>query len=214
MWLTGARKAELTTSPYPTKSGFMLSSIEFHKEFSPLIVSTNEVGVDGLKLKHIISQQALDALLFEPSDAEFCWKSNSQAEIYCELERENDHSFKVSFQGELNLYTLCGRCLNQLNVPCKLDFGIRMIEKKHLFENEAECSFDTADLVSNEPLVGYFSDRCIDLGVILRDQIFLQMPDYPQCVSDGSFLSCNKSLAQANENNQHNDNPFVKLFKK
>ncbi len=188
-------------------------SIEFHKDFSPFKITTNEVGVDGLKLNLSLSKEALDALLFEPNDPDFCWKSRSDIKLYCEVERENDQAFKVFIRSDFMLYTICGRCLEPLDQECKLDFSIRMVEDS-LLGDDSECSFDSAELLGEEPTVGYFSDRCIDLGLILRDQIFLQMPDYPQCSSNGLAQSCNNSLAQANENSQQNDNPFVKLFKK
>lgn len=168
------------------------------------------MGVDGLKLTQSISQEAIDALLFEPNDPEFSFKSRELAEIFCLIERENDHSFLVHMKACLKLFSLCGRCLEPLDIPCELDFSIRMLESEHLGE-DTECSFDSADLLGEEQTVGYFSDRCIDLGLILRDQIYLQMPDYPQCASD--VTDCNKSLARANESSQQT-NPFVKLFKK
>lgn len=192
----------------------MLSSLEFHKDFSPLRVSTNEIGVDGLKLKQTLSVAAMDALLFEPSDPDFCFKSRAPLTLSCLLERENEHSFKVSLQGDLTLYTLCGSCLDPMDIPCPIDFHIRMMEEEHIFGPE-DLSFDSADVKGDDPLVGYFRDRCIDLGIILREQIFLQMPDYPQCAGvDGSFRACNKSLLASDENSLRNDNPFVKLFKK
>jgi hypothetical protein len=188
----------------------MLSSLEFHKDFMPLRVSTSEIGVDGLKLKLNLSKESLDALLFEPNDPDFCFKSHEKALLYCELERENDHTFKIFIGSDLALHTLCGMCLKPLDIACKLNFSIRMLEKEHLGE-ECEYSFDSADLLGEEQSVGYFSGKCIDLGVILRDHIFLQMPDYPQCLREDGASSCNESLSLAKVGN---NNPFVKLLKK
>src|SRR5258705_48317 len=77
-----------------------------------------------------------------------------------------------------------------------------------------DWQFDSTEVdmnEDNESVVGYFSDKCIDLGIILRDQIFLDLPDYPQCgpVNGDTKASCSKILPL--EGDQIRDNPFVKL---
>lgn len=165
------------------------------------------MGVDGLNLKQTISIDAINALLFEAGDPDFCFKSRELALLTCFLERENDHAFRVSIKADLKLYSQCGMCLEPLDIPCHLDFSILMIEGEEVLLPE----IDGAELMS-DPSVGYFSGRCIDLGLILRDQIFLQMPDYPQCESQG-LTPCNKSLLLESESVSVK-NPFVKFFKK
>jgi uncharacterized metal-binding protein YceD (DUF177 family) len=200
----------------------MLSSLSFHKDFSALRFSTHDIGVVGVSLKQSISAEAISALIFEPHNQDFTWVAQKPAELHLEIERENDHCFKVHVQATLVLNNTCVRCLKPVSKPFCLDFLIRMMEKKHLglddnYDSLAEGGSIEIDISKDdEDLVGYFSGTCIDLGIILRDQIFLEVPDYPQC--DGAEcslpLSGIKGLNALDRDDERGNNPFVKLLKK
>lgn len=195
----------------------MLSSLEFHKDFKAWRVSTHEIGVSGFNFSQNISQEALTALLFEPNNQDFSWRAEEEALVNFKLERENDHSFIVFIKTNLLLSNPCVRCLDPVSLPLNLDFSVRMLEKEHFGSDEDNFSCLTEDdfLDNNEALVGYFSHKCIDLGIILRDQIFLEVPDYPQCgMGKDAVATCNKSLPLTKNQDGQQENPFVKLFRK
>lgn len=200
----------------------MLLSAVFHKEFVPLRISTHEIGITGQKFSRTFSAEALSALIFEPKNELFSWKAVDSAEVHFYLERENDHTFKIEIDVELTLSCACVRCLSPVSMRIPIDFKIRMLQKERFapahdiddihFESE-ELEIDSDE----DSLVGYFSDKSIDLGIILRDQIFLQVPDYPQCKNDGQGSeTCRKnlSLLQQDDEDGQQKNPFVTLFSK
>lgn len=204
------------------KFRLMLSSSLFHQEFLPLRISTHEIGITGQKFSHALSLAALNALLFEPKNELFSWSALSGATVNFFLERENEHTFKVGIQTNLLLSCACVRCLTPVPMSIPIDFFIRMLQKERFAQPDDEFGdlhFDTEELeidADEDSLVGYFSDKCIDLGIILRDQIFLQVPDYPQCKDGGQTDGCRKdlSLVQQDTDGGQKENPFVKLFSK
>lgn len=201
----------------------MLSSAEFHKDFLALRVATHEIGVAGLKFTRELAKDALSALLFEPKNQDFSWKALENARVDFRLERENDHSFLIHMHTNLVLGSTCGRCLADIAIDFPLDFTIRMLEMESLGMDEATADGWNAEAIElvpsaeDEGLVGYFSGKTIDLGLILRDQIFLDTPDYPHCDMSKDALQrsgCKVLSPVREESDQRSDNPFVKKFGK
>lgn len=196
----------------------MLSSAQFHSDFKALIVSTSEIGVLGLQLERELKAQALTSLLAE-SDAIFSWQALEPATVRFEIEQESTHAFLVHVKARLTLQCACVRCLTPIAHAIVLNFSIRMLEdedKKKEEETLNELALDSDSVLEEgEFSVGYFSGRSIDLGLILREQIFLEVPDYPRCGGELAISkkSCELSLAER-EIKEVRENPFVKLFKK
>lgn len=196
----------------------MISSAEFHSDFLAFRISTQEVGVDGLKFARSVSKEALSALLFEPKIPSFSWQALNDIVVEALLERENDHSFKVWLRADFLLTSSCARCLDRISERFFLDFSIRMMAAEHLGinpEHADDYQFDSYEIdESGEDLpVGYFSARCIDLGVILREQIFFEAPDYPHCKSKDDGLSCNTKINSGSDDKSAS-HPFSKLLDK
>lgn len=199
-----------------------LSAKNFHKEFSDLCISTSEISTFGFNITKNISKTALSALIIEPKNEQFSWHAAEDSAIKFNIERESKQTFLVKVAANLSLNCKCVRCLNPINESILLDFSIRMIEKESILNqefNETDFQFDSFEVDINseeESQVGYFSDQRIDLGLILRDQIFLSVPDYPHCKRSNSinYESCAKKFALLNNNNKASENPFVKLFNK
>lgn len=196
----------------------MLSSSKFHTDFKSLIVSTQEIGIMGLKLEQEIKPLALTNLLAE-EDQTFSWIAKDPTLVTFSIERENAHAFIVHVEASLLLHCACVRCLKIVPFRFPLTFSIRMIEdeEKHLREHEpGELTLDSDSLIDeNDYLVGYFSKKAIDLGLILREQIFLEVPDYPKCGGKWAIEknACEIRLIESEEESVR-ENPFIKLFKK
>lgn len=207
----------LTAHTLNNKNLFMLSSAEFHSDFKALIISTLEVGVTGLTLEKEIRAQALTSLLAE-ADSTFSWKALEPTLVSFFVEQENAHSYKVHAKAELILHCACVRCLTLVAHRIPLDFSIRMLEDSdHKLQDEEihEMSLDSDSLLDeNDFPVGYFSQRSIDLGLILREQIFLEVPDYPKCGGDRAKdkKACAPLLSA--EQDSVRENPFAKLLKR
>jgi len=194
----------------------MLSSSQFHSDFKALIISVLEVSLQGLKLEQEIKANALTALLAEP-DATFSWQALDPVFVSFFIEQENAQSYIVHVKSELKLYCACVRCLNLIAHLIPLNFSIRMLAAEEEKQEEAlEISLDSDSLLDEgEMPVGYFLKRSIDLGLILREQIFLEVPDYPKC---GGLMAINKepceSLPSEAKEAPIRENPFAKLLKK
>jgi uncharacterized metal-binding protein YceD (DUF177 family) len=195
----------------------MLPSSEIHIDLQALIVSTLEVGVRGLSFERSLKPEALNALLLEPGN-DFGWSTSANSLVSCSLEQENAHAYRVHIKSSLTLNCACVRCLEIVPHALELDFVIRMLEKEAHKEEEfpEELCFDgDSALNGDEALVGYFSARSIDLGQILREQIFLEVPDYPKCGGDRALIkkACSTLIDQNGESHRR-ENPFIKLFNK
>lgn len=200
----------------------MLSSVLFHKSFAPLRFITHEIGEIGVSIDQSLPAEAISALIHEPQKSDFYWQAIGPSALKGTIERENGHCFKVALCGHFDLKTTCVRCLNPLTMPITIDFSIRMIEKEHLgFMGEPDTIGEDGALEidmskDEEDVVGYFAGTCIDVGLILRDQIFLEVPDYPQCASTRCSLPKGNILGAdgLDRHDGYGNNPFVKLFKK
>jgi len=202
----------LTSKPVATKSSAMLSSADLHKDFARLIVSTREVGVMGFHLNADVKAASLSALLLEPTNQQFSWTSRDVSQVSFAIEKETEASYKVRVQGELKLWSNCVKCLNDLEHVLELDFTIRMLKSAQLLEEDCQPSsmvFASDSQLEEDCLVGYFSLESIDLGLILREQIFLSVPDYPQCLT-----ACEQASVMLLSAESGQENPFVKLFSK
>lgn len=174
--------------------------------------------MEGCKFARQLSHGALSALLFEANNELFSWKAHDPVELRFVLMRENDHSFNVSIQAEFTLYSSCVRCLETMGHRFFLDFSILMLDGNHFGEKDepgAIWQFDSeeVDISSDEELsVGYFTDHCIDLGVILRDQIFYEAPDYPHCADENGSIACQTAIKNTdNDIATASFSPFAKL---
>lgn len=201
----------------------MLSSVEFHKDFAALRVNEREIAVNGLVLKEEISSEALSALIFEPKNIEFSWRCEKNVVVNARITRENDHGFLLDLNTSLSLTCTCVRCLEPVSLAMEVSFAGRLLESEHLGleEHNAETagSFDiSVDLSEEADDVAYFSGKTLDLGIVLRDQIFLMVPDYPHCGMSKDALSasgCAFSPSICKEQEAElRDNPFVKRFGK
>lgn len=203
----------------------MLTSTDFHKDFSALKIAPHGIGVAGMRFSHELRDEAITALLLESSNPAFSWKAALNARLSFELERENDYSFLVTIRGDIMLWCTCVRCLDPVHFAISLDFTIRMLEMEHLgvdaemalgWKSESsEIDLSNESEEDDEPLVGYYSRKAIDLGLIVRDQIFLRVPDYPHCDMGKDALQasrCKALSAEILESEKLRDNPFVKKF--
>jgi uncharacterized metal-binding protein YceD (DUF177 family) len=185
----------------------MFSSSEFHKDFSAWVFSTQEISIHGLEITRELSIEALNALIKEPHDDVFSWRSESPALIQFNLIRENNTTYKLICSGELCLFCPCIRCLEPAHYTLKSNFELSLFHQENLpqspFEGDNALGDDEKDHA-----VSYFYNHTIDLALILREHIFLEIPDYPHCDA-----TCKPAQALLDSTMSTRENPFVKLLK-
>jgi uncharacterized metal-binding protein YceD (DUF177 family) len=198
----------------------MLSSSQFHSDFATWAVSTHEVGVNGLKLSRLISIESFNAAFKEAGNELFSWQLVEASTIDFILTQENDKAFKVHACADLRVRCACVRCLEPVDFKLALDFGITMMEGSELGPDQTpgDYAFDSdcvESLTEDDNAVGYFLGRTIDLGLILREQIFLEVPDYPECQSPKAMgeATCKLATALLSTQMSTRENPFVKFWK-
>jgi len=198
----------------------MFSSSQFHSDFAPWVVSTHEIGVNGLKLSRSVGIEAFNALLKEQNDSLFSWQLMHATQADFLITRENDKAFKVHVKSHIIVRCACVRCLEPVGFELDLNFVITMMEGSELGPDEiaGDYSFDSDCVEANadtDTAVGYFFHRNIDLGLILREQIFLEVPDYPECQSPKAMAqaTCKPATALLSKEVSTRENPFVKFWK-
>jgi uncharacterized metal-binding protein YceD (DUF177 family) len=197
----------------------MFKSSDYSKEFAQFRIHSHEVGVNGLNFVREVSAHAFSSLIREPNSHVNSWTALKPVTVDFFLERENDQSFKVKGTCNLNVSNTCVRCLESVEYVIQVNFKMRMLEKQELFDRDQEqdeLSFDSNESDLDDEEIGYFRDKCIDLGLILREQSFLELPDYPHCGDNGTVRKapCKLLPEQENQGNFKRENPFVKLLKK
>lgn len=196
----------------------MLSSADFHSDFKSWMVSTHEVGVIGLLFERDISDETLSALLKEKDRGIFSWRAQGPSRVRFSLSQEGAQAFKLDLVGTLRLCSACTKCLNEIEHIIELKLHMRLLEQEvvHDEDEDEELVFDSDSLGDeNDSVVGYFSKKSIDLGLILREQIFFSVPDYPYC---GGPLAVEKRdcrvLLLTSSDDTPRESPFMKLLKK
>lgn len=197
-------------------------SREFHKDLSSFTLLTSEINAIGLAFSKEIKAESLNCLLKENSN--FCWYTNKSSLPVFFIKEESEQSYVLEIKAKFNLFCSCVRCLKEIEHELDLDFKIRLLDKEKILDESdnlnSEIFFaDTnfANSYENEIPVSYFSKDLIDLALILREQIFLELPDYPAC---GNGFALNKSKCQLDfinisDNKRLNfNNPFFKLLEK
>ncbi|MCA9508710.1 MAG: DUF177 domain-containing protein [Myxococcales bacterium] len=197
----------------------MLSSIDFHSDFKTWIVPTHEIGTIGLSFEKMISAQTLCALLHEKNRNDFTWKAKNDHRVRCKLIHEGTSAFMLDMTGRLELFSSCARCLNEIQHSIEINLHMRLLEQKMVDAQESnlELIFDSDSLQDdeNEIVTGYFLRKSIDLGLILREQIFFSVPDYPYCGGPLAVKKegCGLSIVTSPDH-EPPKNPFIKLLKK
>jgi uncharacterized metal-binding protein YceD (DUF177 family) len=197
----------------------MLSSTDFHGEFSALRVATSEIGPLGLTLDKKISAEAFNALVLEPNN-DFCWSTEEGFAFFGRVEKESEDSFKVSVKATIKANVACVRCFKPLSYLIDLSFSVRMIHEDEASEDtdflEQSSFSQIGQLDSDQEIaVTHFVGNKIDLGIIVREQFFFSVPDYPRC-NDAQAepkRTCAADVLLKSSEAQR-ENPFVKFFKK
>lgn len=115
--------------------------------------------------------------------------------VDCRIERGDDLSVHVRGHLRAVLELECGRCLERYELP--LDQELDLFYLPHRPEDQAE-SEDEVELSDRDVVVAYYQGERLDLGDVLREQLFLAVPLRPLCREE-----CRGLCAACGANHNH-----------
>lgn len=99
-------------------------------------------------------------------------------DVACHIERAEDLSVHVRGRLRATLELECGRCLEVFALP--LDQELELFYLPHRPDDQDE-SEDEVELSDRDMVVAYYQGERLDLGDVLREQLFLAVPLRPLC---------------------------------
>jgi uncharacterized protein len=130
------------------------------------------------------------------------------------LERGDDETVHVRgrFSAEVGLQ--CGRCLEPFRVPLEQELDLFYLPHRAELGQEDEEE-DEVELSDRDMVVAYYRDETLDLGDVLREQIFLGLPMARVCREDcrGLCRSCgaNRNTTPCECPPEETETPFSSL---
>ena len=135
-------------------------------------------------------------------------------QVACRVEKGDDETVHVKGRLTARLGMECGRCLEAFSFP--VDHVLDLFYLPHQPGEDAE---DEEEITERELVVAYYKDGVLDLGDIVREQLFLTLPMKRLCREDclGLCPTCgtNRNVAPCACEPPHVAlSPFANLFDK
>ena len=151
-----------------------------------LVIKLSDVPDVGVDVKERLPQAWVNTLL--TSDTDGAWNAVGDASLDVHLDPDPE-TYRLRGTGHFAIAHDCVRCLQPVPFHLDVDFGLRLIqgdpERPPEEEDEGLSGFDDEGFEDDEDFVTYQGDK-IDLGEIIREQIFLTVPMHPSCDSEGA----------------------------
>jgi uncharacterized protein len=138
-----------------------------------LEINLKEVPPDGLDLDKALEPADVHA---QESD-EFTLEPGGTFRAHVELRDEETVAVSGRLQARLGL--VCGRCLDPFRQA--IDQKLELFLLPH---REGQDEEDEVELSERDMVVGYYRDRTIDLGEMVREQFVLAIPMKRLCRED------------------------------
>jgi len=155
---------------------------------SPFLrIRIDQISPMGLVVKEELSLELIFDLLKEPKN-QFAWQPFKSAHIHLNMKPEKD-AICLQGQGAFYLSCACVRCLNDVPFLINLQLNLRLFAKEkeaalepHLVMESLEIEADSTFASEDQDLTtAYYENKTIDLAVVIREQLFLDLPLYPAC---------------------------------
>lgn len=158
-----------------------------------LRIPVDEIREEGTRVKERLPAAWVTDTLADP--AEEPWTAGGDAEIDLTLTR--DETVRVKGLAHFDLLHTCVRCLEPIPFELDLDLDLRLVRSEDLggvVPDDVALDYGLSDALSEpaetlnleEGEVAAFDGRTVDLGAVLREQIFLELPMHPSCESEGA----------------------------
>lgn len=114
--------------------------------------------------------------------------------VICRLERADEESVHVRGRLRAALGLECNRCLGAFDLV--VDQPLDLFYLRHHPEAEGEEEEDEVELEDHEMVVAYHNGARLDLGEMVREQLYLTVPMKPLCREDcpGRCSRCGADL--------------------
>jgi len=160
--------------------------LEIPKNF---IIRTDRLPEHGFDFSETVTGTWLSALLAE-SDPEHEWSFAQDASVRVQCRPQGEGVILESASGTLAEHP-CTRCLRVVKFPVnfQIDMYLEPGEEKELELSEEDFSVESflgqdeihsaMQLASRER--GFFKDGVVEVAPLIREELWLQLPDYPTC---------------------------------
>jgi uncharacterized protein len=152
-----------------------------------LLIDTPRIPPDGLDL-----DEALDpAALHVEGEREFQLEPGGRLRAHVDLVDGTTVHVRGRLSGSVRLD--CGRCLERYHVPLDHELDLFYLPRAAEPSQDQE---DEVELSDREVVVGYYEGTRLDLGEVVREQIFLSLPLKRLCREDchGLCPTCGQNL--------------------
>lgn len=138
-----------------------------------LLLEVARIPPEGLDLAEDLTPGALHV---EPGE-EFALAPGGSLE--CRVERGDEESVHVLGRIGASLELSCGRCLEGFSLPVR-----QQVDVFYLPERPGEGEEEDVELKDRDMIVAYYSAGRIDLGELVREQLYLALPMKRLCRED------------------------------
>lgn len=158
-----------------------------------LRIPVDEIREPALRVKESLPASWLSDLLADPADEP--WRAAADAQIDLRLVRDAQ-TVRVRGQSIAQFSHVCVRCLETIPFDLELDIDLRLVARNDPDLSEDDLAFESGikdwldgnaegiDLHEADEV--HFDGRVVDLGAVLREQYFLELPTHPVCESPGA----------------------------
>jgi uncharacterized protein len=153
-----------------------------------LLIEISTIPPEGL-----VIDEALDPASVHVAGEE-TFALQAEGRLSCRLERVDGESVHVRGELQAALDLECNRCLATYALPVHQDLDLFYLP--HRPEAEGEEEEDEVELGDHDLVVAYHDGTRLDLGEMVREQIFLSVPMKRLCRQDckGRCPSCGADL--------------------
>ncbi len=138
-----------------------------------------------IEVAKIPSEGMVVATSLEPGDVhvdgEISFVLRPGGDVDSRVERGDDRSIHVRGRLRATLGLDCGRCLEPYDLRLEQELDLFYLPHREQDPDEAE---DDVELSDREVVVAYYRGERLDLGEVLREQLFLALPMRLLCRED------------------------------
>ncbi len=152
-----------------------------------LQIDIARIPPDGLDLDEVLDPASVHV------DGETEFRLRSGARLRCRIELVDGTTVHVRGPLTASLEPECGRCLERYLVSVDQELDLFYLPRGTQQPEEQE---DEVELSDRDVVVGYHDGSQLDLGEVVREQLFLSLPLKRLCRRDcrGLCPSCGKNL--------------------
>jgi uncharacterized protein len=130
-----------------------------------LLLEVARIPPEGLELTEELSPGELHV----ESGEEFALAPGGS--LRCRVERGDDDNVHVRGRLEASLALACGRCLGGFSLPVG-----QQVDVFYLPERPGEGEEEDVELKDRDMIVAYYAGGRVDLGELVREQLYLALP--------------------------------------